>query len=126
MGENIFAGILRRAGQPILVVREVLSWFTTAAIIENEKAEILRESLITLRIPTPVCVRIDEALAFQSLSQCSILNELGITIKTGRTKNPNKNAVVDKTINELEKEIKRLVFIERQINSSILSLAVGH
>lgn len=47
LGENIFAGILRRAGQPILVVREVLSWFTTAAIIENKKAETLRESLIT-------------------------------------------------------------------------------
>ena len=79
MGENIFAGILRRAGQPILVVREVLSWFTTAAIIENKKTETLRESLVTLRIPTSVWVRIDKALAFQSLSQCSILNELGIT-----------------------------------------------
>ena len=129
LGEQFFDDILRRAGQSILVVREVLSSFTTAAIVKNEKAETLRESLITLtnslRIPTPVCVRVDEAPAFQSLSKCPILNELGITVEIGRTKNPNKNAVVDKAINELEKEIKRLVFIEKPINSSTLSLAVG-
>ena len=111
------------------ILGEVLSSFTTAAIVKNEKAETLRESLITLtnslRIPTPVCVRVDEAPAFQSLSKCPILNELGITVETGRTKNPNKNAVVDKAINELEKEIKRLVFKKKLINSSTLSLAVG-
>ena len=60
LGEQFFEYILRRAGQSILVVREVLSSFTTAAIVKNEKAEALRESLITLtnslRIPTPVCV----------------------------------------------------------------------
>ena len=48
LGEQFFADILRRAGQSILVVKEVLSLFTTAAIIEGEKAETLRESLITL------------------------------------------------------------------------------
>ena len=68
---------------------------------------------------------VDEAPAFQSLSKCPIINELGITVEIGRTKNPNKNAVVDKAINELEKEINRLVFIEKPINSSTLSLAVG-
>ena len=129
LGEQFFPDILRRAGQSILVVREILSSLTTSAIVKNEKAEILRESLITLtnslRIPTPVCVRVDEAPAFQSLSKCPILNELGITVETGRTKNPNKNAVVDKAINEIEKEINRLVFIEKPINSSTLSLAVG-
>ena len=52
-----------------------------------------------------------------------VLSELGTTVD--RTKNPNKKAVVDKAINELEKEIKQLVFIETPINSSTLSLAVG-
>ena len=46
LAEQFFADILWRAGQSVLAVREVLSSFTTAAIIENEKAETLRESLI--------------------------------------------------------------------------------
>ena len=87
--EEFFADILRRAGQSILVVKEVLSLFTTAAIVKNEKAETRRESLITLtnilRISTPVCVRVDEAPAFQSLSKCPVLNALDITVETGNT-----------------------------------------
>ena len=64
MGEQFLAGILKRAGQSTLVVREVLFLLTPAATIENEKAEAPRESLITfmnfLQIPTPVCVHVDE------------------------------------------------------------------
>ena len=78
---------------------------TTAVIVKNEKAETLRDNLITLmnslQITTPVCVHVDEAPAFQSLSKCPILNELSITVKIGRTKNPNKNAVVDKAITHM-------------------------
>ena len=86
LGEQFFADTLRTAGQSMLVFREVLSSFTTATILKNEKAEMLRENLITLTnslgIPTPVCVRADEAPAFQLLSICPILNELGITVKS--------------------------------------------
>ena len=39
LGEQFFEYILRRAGQSILVVREILSSFTTAMIIENEKGK---------------------------------------------------------------------------------------
>ena len=94
-----------------------------------KKVKTLRESLInlttSLRIPTPVCVRVDEVPAFQSLSKCAILKELGIAVETGRTKNPNKNAVVDKALNKFEKEITRLDFTEKPINSSTLSLSRG-
>ena len=47
LGEQFFVDILRRAGQSTSVVRGVLFSFITATIIENEKAETLRESLIT-------------------------------------------------------------------------------
>lgn len=113
----------------MFVVREILSLFSTATVIENDKTETLRESSITLTnsfwIPTTVCVHVDGIPAFQSLSRCPILNKPGITVEIGRTKNPNKNDVVKKAINELEKEIKQFVFIEKPINSSTLSLALG-
>ena len=89
LGVKFFADILRKAGQSILVVKEVLSSFTTAAIVKNQKAETLKESLITLtnilRISTPVCERADEAPAFQSLSKCPVLNALDIIVQTSNT-----------------------------------------
>ena len=94
-----------------------------------KKVKTLRESFnnltIFFRIPTPVCVRVDEVPAFQSLSKCAILKEIGMAVETGRTKNPNKNAVVDKAINKFEKEITRLDFTGKPINSSTLSLSGG-
>ena len=48
-----------------------------------------------------------------------------MAVETGRTKNPNKNAVVDKVINKFEKEITPLDFTEKPINSSTLSLSGG-
>ena len=39
LGEQFFEDILRRAEQSILVIREILSSFTTAMIIENEKGK---------------------------------------------------------------------------------------
>ena len=39
LGEQFFEDILRRPGQSILVVREILSSFTTAMIIENERGK---------------------------------------------------------------------------------------
>ena len=94
-----------------------------------KEVKTLRESFnnltTSLRIPTPVCVRVDEVPAIQSLSKCAILKELGIAVETGRTKNPNKNAVVDKVINKFEKEITPLDFTEKPINSSTLSLSGG-
>ena len=94
-----------------------------------KKVKTLRESFnnltIFFRIPTPVCVRVDEVPAFQSLSKCAILKELDMAVETGRTKNPNKKAVVDKAINKFEKEITRLDFTEKPINSSTLSLSGG-
>ena len=48
-----------------------------------------------------------------------------MAVETGRTKNPNKKAVVDKAINKFEKEITRLDFTEKPINSSTLSLSGG-
>ena len=93
------------------------------------KVKKLSESLnnlrTSLRIPTPVCVRVDEVPAFQSLSKYAILKELGIAVETGRSKNPNKNAVVDKAINKFEKVITPLDFTEKPINSSTLSLSGG-
>ena len=49
-------------------------------------------------------VRVDGATGLVALKDDPSLKEHGITINFGRVKNPNKNPVIDKGIQELEKE----------------------
>ena len=52
-------------------------------------------------------IRIDNAPGFLPLKNDSQLQKHGIHLDLGRKKNPNKNPVADKAIQELEKEILR-------------------
>ena len=42
---------------------------------------------------------------FQSLSKDAVLKKFGITLELGNAKNPNKNSVAEKAIQELENEL---------------------
>ena len=54
-----------------------------------------------------------------------VLKSVGITLDFGTTKNKNKNASVDKSIQELEKEIKRMDPDGDHITSITLALAIS-
>ena len=87
------------------------SSFTTAAFIENETAQCLREALLntTSDIRTQSCViRIDSAPGLQALRNDISLQSHGITLDFGYVKNKNSNCVVDKAIQELELEFLKL------------------
>ena len=90
------------------VTRDVFSSFTTAILISDETVSSLRSGLkstTSFLRQTNCSVRVDGATGFVALREDSILKELGISLDYGRVKNPNKNPVVDKAIQELEKEI---------------------
>ena len=88
-------------------MRDVLSSFTSALIVENEKADTLRSGLVLctslLRI-NPCTIRIDTSPGFQALRSDEMLRSIGMTLDFGRIKNKDSNSVVDKAIQELEKE----------------------
>ena len=113
----------------ILVSRESVSSYTSATFIRSEKANDLLEGIISLLLPlhpsegpiTTVCV--DPAPGFQTLSNNQPLKNKGIIFELGRLKNPNKNPVADKAIQELESEILRLEPTESPITSTQLNLA---
>ena len=110
-GQQFAADVIRRTRQKILLVRDVFSSFTCASIIPDETGDVLRSNLLTLTafFRSDSCtIRVDNAPGFQKLRQDDLLTKHGITLDFGLTKNPNKNAVADKAIQEFEDEILRV------------------
>ena len=113
VGINFAADVLKRNRQLILVVRETVTSFSAACIIDDERRDTLREGLASLMVglhpidgPNAV-VRVDAAPGFVSLKDDEALNDLHISLQIGRVKNVNKNPVAEKAILELESEILR-------------------
>ncbi|CAG2187683.1 unnamed protein product [Mytilus edulis] len=113
VGISYVADVLKHNRQPILVVGETVTSYTSTCFIKDEKLGSLRDGLIHLLIPLKplngpsVVVRVDPAPGFRPLCDDSYLKQLNISIEIGRVKNRNKNPVADKAIAELEDELLR-------------------
>lgn len=104
---------MKRARHLVLTVRECVTSFTVAMLIEDESAQTLRDGLIRLCVelcpldgPFAV-VRTDPAPAFKALVADAVLAQHRISLELGWAKNPNKNPVVEKAVQELEEELLR-------------------
>ena len=113
VGLSFAADVLKRNRQLIFVLRETVTSYTAACLIDNEKHETLREALARLVMELhPLdgpseCVRVDPAPGFMALRDDGLLQKLRINIEIGRVKNVNKNPVAERTIQELEEELLR-------------------
>ena len=128
-----FAGdVLRRERQFILVLRESVTSFTLACIIDSEDHLELRNGLIRLCVglipldgPSAI-IRTDPAPGFQKLVQDSILAQHRIVIELGRVKNVNKNPIAERSVQELEDEILKLDRDRSTITNAQLAVAVAN
>ena len=122
--------IVRRENQKIIVLLDLFSLFIVRQFISDERQESLREALLQLsanyKHPDGCLVKVDDAPGFQSLRNDKVLRSVGVTLGFGRVKNKNKNASVDKAIQELEKEIKRMAPNAGQISPGTLALAISN
>ena len=106
--------IICRASQKVLVCTDMFSASTTAVIVPAETREALEHGLVQVITPIrhspSILVRADKAPAFKSLAKnlSPILKENGIVLELVHDANKNSNAVVDKVIQELELELKKL------------------
>ena len=93
VGVSFAADVLRIERQIILIVCETITSYTKAQIIESEKWNCLKETLISLYmdlhpIDGPFAVaRTDAAPEFVALVDDSLLREHHICIEIGRVKN---------------------------------------
>ena len=112
-GTNFSADVMERSGQKVLLVRESLTSFTWARLVEDQRADTLETCLLSMILPfisdAGATVRTDGATAFQSLAARadSDLKRHNIVIEVGRLHNENKNPQAENGIKEFEKETLR-------------------
>ena len=128
-GEIFVSDVMRRSKQVILVTRDAFSDFVTASILESEKAEDLKRGLIStttnVRKSSEILIRVDNAAGFLSLlnKQDADLDKLKIKLEISDKNNKNGLAIVDKAIQELEKEITNISPEGKPISASELARA---
>ena len=131
VGSTFAADVMKREKQLIFIMRECASSYTTAHIIEDERAETLRtaviQSCIELRpLNGPfVVVRTDPAPGFQALVNDKTLHSHRISIELGRFKNANKNPVAERAVQEVREHILKIDPTAHAVSSLVLSLAVA-
>lgn len=113
VGVSFAADIMKRARQLVLVLRECVTSYTVSMLVDDESSQTLRDGLIRLCVelrpldgPFAV-IRTDPAPAFKALATDSLLAQHRISLELGRAKNPNKNPVAEKAIQELGEELLR-------------------
>ena len=130
IGVSYSADVISRENQKILILFDQFSSFVTGQIISDEKQESLQQGLIQLSMPFKhiegCVIRVDNASGFVSLKNDELLRSVGITLDFGRIKNKNQNPTVDKIIQELENEIKRLAPNGGRISSATLAIALSN
>ena len=136
VGVKFAADVLKRCKQKILVIRECVTSYTLAELIENETSvEVSNKLIMMCAILRPsslsqITVRVDPAPAhqclFKDLNGSSTLKSKGIILELGRTLNVNKNPVAEKALNELLREIKVISPESQQISELMLSGAIAN
>ena len=129
-GTYFNADVLIEFSQKILVVRDNLTSLTDALFITNEQKPTLRSALIVLtsrlRSPGPITIRTDPHSSFKSLKDDRLLSDELISLDIGSAKNVNKNAVAEKAIQELRKELLKVSPGGGKISDVTLAKAVSH
>ena len=126
-GELFVSDVIKRAKQLIFISRDSFSDFVTASFINSEKADDLKEGIVattnTIRRQSEITVRVDSAPGFLSLAKDKELDKLKIKLEISDPNNKNGLAIVDKAIQELEKELKILSPGGKVLTSSELAEA---
>ena len=126
-GEAFTLDIMKLHKKNIIVATENFSGFLSTQIIPSEKRDDIIEGIISTVTPfmdSDVSIRVDQAPSLKSLiKKPADLSELGITLQPGETKNKNALALVDRKMQELQKEIKLCAPSHNVINAKILAKA---
>ena len=129
-GSHMNVDIIKRASQNILVNCDLFSGYVTASVVNSEQREDMVEGILALVTPVrhsdKIIIRVDRAPALKSLANNpdEELKSNGIEFDLGEHFNKNSNCSVDKKIQELEFEIRRLCPKETKLSSGLLSKAV--
>ena len=113
IGRSFAADVIKRSRQLIFVLRETVTSYTSSLFLENECHQTLRDAIVKLCLEMrpmdgpPAVLRTDPAPGFKALVNDPLLKQHRITIELGQAKNPNKNPIAERAVQELETELLR-------------------
>ncbi|XP_073234993.1 uncharacterized protein [Porites lutea] len=113
IGRSFAADVIKRSRQLIFVLRETVTSYTSSVFLEDERHQTLRDAIVKLCLELrpmdgpPAVIRTDPAPGFKALVNDPLLKKHRITIELGQAKNPNKNPVAERAVQELEAELLR-------------------
>ena len=86
--------------------------YTSSVSLEDARHQTLRDTIVKLleMLPMdspPAVIRTDPAPGFRALVDDPLLKKYRITIELGQPKNPNKNPVAERAVQELKTELLR-------------------
>ena len=126
------ADVLKRSRQLIVVLRESVTSYTSTMVIEDERHHTLRDALVRLCIQLrpldgpPAVIRTDPAPGFKSLVNDQLLQHHRIVLELGNPKNPNKNPVAERAVQELEIELLRQDPLGSAVSEVTLAVATAN
>jgi len=131
VGTSFAADVLRRNRQIVLVLRETVTSYTRTQLLADEKHDTLRSALICLCLelrpldgPKAV-IRVDPAPGFIALYNDKSLANQHISIEVGRVKNPNKNPVAERAVQEVEEELLKSTQDNQFVTPVLLATATA-
>ena len=128
VGMSFAFDVLKREQQLIAILRETVTSFSATTIIKSESQIDLRESLIILSAELKGFlseIRVDPAPGLACLRNDQVLKKHGIVLDMGREKNPNKNPVAERAVQELEQELLKCQPEKGPVSQTILALATA-
>ena len=101
-------------------------------VIEDERHHTLCDALVRLCIQLrpldgpPAVIRTDPAPGFKSLVNDQLLQHHRIVLELGNPKNPNRNPVAERAVQELEIELPRQDPLEGAVSEVTLAVATAN
>ena len=131
IGRSFAADVIKRSRQLIFLLRETVTSYTSSLFLENECHQTLRDAIVRLYLEMrpmdgpPAVLRTDPAPGFKALVNDSLLKQHRITIELGHAKNPNKNPIAERAVQELETELLRQEPLGGAVSPLTLSVATS-
>jgi len=132
-GTYMNADIIKRAGQMILVMMDLVTHYVTTAFLQAETKQAIAEAITAtstpIRLSSNLFIRTDRAPALQSLAKDTSgpLTSIGITLQMPNDEfNKNANCHVDRAIQQLQEEIRKISPEGKQLTHVELAKATLH
>ena len=126
-GSYFNADVMEDYSQKILILRCNLTSFSITDFVKDQRKDTLREALTVLsskiRLAPNITIRLDGQASFKSLVNDQGLDQQGISLVIGHSKNVNKNSPAEKSVRELRDEILKISPSGGPISPAILAKA---